>query len=188
MKRKKHNRPGARVRKPGAGRPRSYDPTPSPQAMAKRCALARGGDPAKTTNPLDLLEGRGLISPAQSDAGRNYGWLRRMVFGRTEARVLDPRQRGGRDVALEALDWERIEGQYRRLGAALAQRGAGVRAATDSVCVYNRFPKALLGTGEVVAGEIEALREGLEALDRARATPRSWPLAPDPAETAARGR
>jgi hypothetical protein len=155
--------------------------------MAKRRALAGGGDPAKTTNPLDLLESRGLISPTQSDAGRIYGWLRRMVFGRTEARVPDPRRRGGRDVALEALDWEGIESQYWHLGAALAQRGASVRAATDSVCVYNRFPKALLG-GEVAAGEIEPLREGLEALDRARATHHSRPLAPDPPEAAPRGR
>ena len=77
---RRHRSQTRRIRKPGTGRPRVYDAVPSPQAMAKRQILAEGGDPTKTTIPLDLLEMRGIISMSQSEVGRVYGWLRRMIY------------------------------------------------------------------------------------------------------------
>lgn len=175
MKRKRagRKRSALHLKRPGSGRPKVYDATPSPQAMAKRLALAAGADPDKTVTPLDLLEGRGMISRELNDAGRDYGWMRRMIFGRTDSRALDLTAVAGIDTGLERLDWQRIEGRYRMLCAALARRGHMVRKATDAVCVYNRFPAILLAAPNRAGGggELDAIVEGLDTLDRARRSP-----------------
>jgi len=157
-----------RVRKPGAGRPRLYDSGPPPEVVAKRRLLAGEGDPAKTATPLDILETRGLITPAQSDAGRLFGWLRRRVYGRTETRALDLlRVSGG--VEMSRLDEQDIECRYHALRVALADRGRRVQVITADTCVYNRLPAQFLapasGAGQRL---LDALREGLDCLDRAR--------------------
>ena len=69
-----HRRSGPRVGKPGSGRPSLYDPTPSPEAMAKRRQLAGRGDPNKTATLLDLLESKGLVSPC-SISSKARAWL-----------------------------------------------------------------------------------------------------------------
>ena len=51
------------------GRPRVYTENPTPEVAARRRALARDGDQMLTSNPLDLLKSRGLVSPTQADAG-----------------------------------------------------------------------------------------------------------------------
>ena len=170
MKGKRRQRSQARrIRKPGTGRPRLYDAVPSPHAMAKRQMLAEGGDPTKTTIPLDLLEMRGIISVSQSEAGRVYGWLRRMIYGRTDVRAFDPGHIAGRDTQAELLDWERLEKRYDELANALTSRGRNVRRATNDACVYNRFPE--YGPNLAAKGRLalELLREGLDAMDRVRA-------------------
>ena len=71
-----------RRRADGRGRPPRYDGRPSAEAAAKRLALAGpGGDPAKTTAPIDLLETRRMLAPDQADAGRRFALLRFAVFG-----------------------------------------------------------------------------------------------------------
>lgn len=183
MKKKRgagRKRRSIKVKVPGAGRPKQYDAKPSAFAMAKRRALAADGDPNKTATPLDLLESRGLITADHNDAGRDYGWLRRMVFGRTDARSLDLTRVAGRDLALESLDWEKIEGRYRLLSQALGTCGVKVRKATDAVCIYNRYPNILLPTktrsclpslGD--ATQLDGIVEGLDALDGVRRSLRS---------------
>ena len=104
--------------------------------MAKRQILAEGGDPTKTTIPLDLLEMRGIISMSQSEVGRVYGWLRRMIYGRTDVRAFDLNHVAGRDTQAELLDWERLEKRYDELADALTSRGRDVRRATDDACVF----------------------------------------------------
>jgi hypothetical protein len=135
--------------------------------MAKRRAFAAGGDPAKTTVPLDILEMRGFISSSQSEVGRVYGWLRRMIYGRTDVRAFDPAHVAGRDVRQEEMDWERMESRYRELSNALAGRGAAVRRTTEETCVYNVFPDCgprLTAKGMLA---LDRIREGLDAMERA---------------------
>ncbi len=184
MKRRKRGagrkRRSVKVKVPGSGRPKQYDAKPSAFAMAKRQVLAADGDPNKTATPLDLLESRGLITADHNDAGRDYGWLRRMVFGRTDARSLDLTRVAGRDLAIESLDWEKIEGRYRQLSEALSACGIKVRKATDAVCVYNRFPSILLSSGArgrvpsmTDVGQLDGIVEGLDVLDGVRRSLRS---------------
>jgi len=148
--------------------------------MAKRQALAADGDPNKTATPLDLLESRGLITADHNDAGRDYGWLRRMVFGRTDARSLDLTRAAGRDLAIESLDWEKIEARYRHLSEALKSCSMSVRKATDAVCIYNRYPTFLLPSGArrripslSDANQLDGIVEGLDVLDGVRRSLRS---------------
>ena len=157
-----------RVRRPGAGRPKLYDSGPSPEAVTKRRLLAGDGDPAKTATPLDILETRGLITPAQSDAGRVYGWLRRRIFGRTETRALDLLRVSGGVESFRG-DEQDLERQYRELRTVLEYRGPRIRAITADTCVYNRLPMHILAPTSVEGRRLlDALREGLDCLDHAR--------------------
>jgi len=170
-----------RVHKPGAGRPKLYDPGPPPEAVAKRRLLAGDGDPAKTATPLDILETRGLITPAQSDAGRVYGWLRRRIFGRTETRALDLLRVSGGVESLH-MDEQDLERQYRELRAVLEVRGTRIREITADTCIYNRLPMQILAPTSIEGRRLlGALRDGLDCLDRARN--RTFPRRRGPPET-----
>ena len=136
--------------------------------MAKRQILAEGGDPTKTTIPLDLLKMRGIISMSQSEVGRVYGWLRRMIYGRTDVRAFDLNHVAGRDTQAELLDWERLEKRYDELADALTSRGRNVRRATDDACVFNRLPEYGPNLTDKSRLVPELLREGLDAMDRVR--------------------
>lgn len=169
MKSKRRQRKlSRRVQKPGTGRPRLYDAVPSAEAMAKRQMLAAGGDPTKTTMPLDILEMRGVITASQSESGRVYGWLRRMIYGRTDIRAFDPAHVAGRDVQAETMDWDRMEERYRELSVALIDRGWNVRRATDDTCVYNLFPDCGPNLSARGRHELDLVCEGLDAMDRVR--------------------
>lgn len=157
-----------RVRKPGTGRPSIYDSTPSPEAMAKRRQLAGAGDPNKTSTLLDLLETKCLISPAQSEAGRHFGWLRRKIYGRTHVPALDPNVVRGRTGGSDAANWERLEADYRRLCAGLIAAGHDVRQVTEDICAFNRCTALAGASGSGAKTILSLLKQGLDAIDRAR--------------------
>lgn len=160
--------------KPGSGRPSLYDPSPSPEAMAKRRQLAGGADPRKTATLLDHLEIRHLISHAQSDAGRHFGWLRRIIYGRTHASAMDPNFVRDHDGDHDKTDWQRLEDQYRRVCAALVECGPAVRETTEQICVYDRCDGLARSLSSNAGAHLAVLRRGLDAIVQARTHDRTF--------------
>jgi len=136
--------------------------------MAKRRQLAGGADPNKTATLLDFLEIKCLISRAQSDAGRYFGWLRRMIYGRTHAAALDPNFVHGHDTRKDGTDWERLEIQYRRVCAALVECGPLVRETTEELCLYDRCDALARSSGTSARARLTRLRRGLDAIAQVR--------------------
>ncbi len=149
------------------GRPRVYTENPTPEVAARRRALARDGDQMLTSNPLDLLKSRGLVSPTQADAGRVFGWMRRQIYGAVEVGALDmDRIRG---AAVEGAERAGLEARYGAAREALQARGRRVVDVTENVAIYQRWPGVLAKSriAERDRRELALLREGLEILDLA---------------------
>jgi hypothetical protein len=141
--------------------------------MAKRRQLAGAGDPNKTATFLDLLETKRLISPAQSEAGRHFGWLRRKIYGRTHVPALDPNVVRGHTSSSDEVDWEYLEADYRRLCAGLVAAGHDVRQVTEDICAFNRCTALARTSGSGAKTILSLLKQGLDAIDRARTPDRS---------------
>lgn len=140
--------------------------------MEKRRQLAGDADPSKTTTLLDLLEIKCLISRSQSDAGRYFGWLRRRIYGRTQAPALDPNLVRGRAVRDDCGDWERLETQYRLICRALNAEGPQVRTVTEDLCVYDRCGRLARKSPSDVHAALALLKLGLDTIERVRSTHR----------------
>ncbi len=148
------------------GRPRVYTQSPTPEVAARRRALARGGDPAMTTTPLDLLANRNMIDGGEADAGRIFGWMRRQLYGAVEVAAFELGRIPG--VDMQGDDRAGLQYRYGVLREVLRARGRRVADVTENVSVYQRWPGVL--TKANPAGrdrrELELLREGLQTLSR----------------------
>lgn len=72
------------------GRPRKSVPAPhqprdpgTDETVNRRNVLAGGGDPAKTTCPIDVLYAQGVIDDRQLEAAQRYASDYRRVYGQT---------------------------------------------------------------------------------------------------------
>lgn len=120
----------------GRGRPRANRPrldTGTPEARAKRLALARGGNPDMVSCPMDVYLTRGVITAQQHEAGKRYAVLYGALCGRTSAQSSLGRTLGGGTARGEELQ-ARLETRYREIAARLDPRDKKI---VDRVCVYH---------------------------------------------------
>ncbi len=92
-----------RLRRPQADQRPSRDPG-TDELVARRLILAKGGDPAKTSHPLDYLHMRGILTDDQMRAGLHYAWLHSLVHQRPQHALI---QRYGQSLPPARLDDER---------------------------------------------------------------------------------
>lgn len=159
------------------GRPRLDRPSTdggTPEAQARRAALAGGGDPALTEHPLGLMLARGLISPEQHEAGIYYAGLYVRAVGRTALSVAPLYRRllaeEGRGREIDEESQRRIEALYRQGKNRLLAAGRRIAAAVEDLAVFGRparFLSRAKGAGlrrGPDAAELAAVQEGLSVL------------------------
>ena len=136
------------------------------EAIAKRCILVNGADPALAATVPGILLARGYLSRDQHDAAQRYAGLHRTAFGPAWRQVCPLAEaHGGPTIPDDRLI---------RLREALDQLHARMtleqRQAVADVAVYNWIPQwfytARLGLRELAedVAEREALISGLDAL------------------------
>ena len=152
----------------------------TPEAQAKRAALAQGADPAAAAHPLDLLLAHGLIEARAYRAGWRYAGLYRRVIGRADvsfARLYDGlRGEDGRRLipADDTVDPASAQRHFRQAQAALRQEGPVIAGITERLVVFGAWPDWLLRptTPRITRAhrELDLLRRGLALLthDKAR--------------------
>ncbi len=120
----------------GRGRPSAKRPrldTGTPEARARRLALARGGNPDMVSCPLDIYLTRGIVTARQHEAGKRYAVLYGAFCGRTSAQSSFARGPGG-GTARDEDSQARLEFRYREIAARLDPRDKKI---VDRVCVYH---------------------------------------------------
>ena len=120
----------------GRGRPPAHRPrldTGTPEARARRLALARGGNPDMVSCPMDIYLTRGVITARQHEAGKRYAVLYGAFCGRTSAQSSFARSPGG-GTARDEESQARLESRYRDITARLDPRDKKI---VDRVCVYH---------------------------------------------------
>lgn len=179
-----------RPRKPGRRKP-SGDLRPQklgapPEQERRRAWLAQGGDPAKTSTPLDVLLVNGQIDPEEALAGQRFAWWHWRVFGRGSTSAGRYEERLDHEEELAAGDYDdpeseankaqaRIEGKLQRATAALDAVSRQTRDSIVSLCVYERFPRFLLPVMPVArdVAEAQRIKRGLETLAETLGTKRT---------------
>ena len=161
-------------------KPRRLPDRGTPEAQARKRELVGAGDPALAEYPLGVLLARGLISPAQHDAGRHYAYLAGRVLGRTRPYRPDAGS-GGAELGDGAL--AAVEDRWRAAVAALLTAGRRAKDAVDNVALFERMPPRLLRREPRVGDALEhaALAAGLDALAAWRGGRRAIRAECDPA-------
>jgi hypothetical protein len=120
----------------------------TPQARARRAALAGGADPALSEHPLGILLARGLIGPDQHAAAATYAWLYGRVVGRPDGSCAALYRRLAGEAA--PAGWEAseaaavaLEERFRRGKNRLLAAGRRVCDATENLVVFGRLPRFL---------------------------------------------
>jgi hypothetical protein len=120
----------------------------TPQAQARRAALAAGADPVLAEHPLGLLLARGLIVQEQHAAAVTYGWLYGRVVGRPAGSCTALYRRLAGEAA--PAGWEPSENaeaalqeRFRRGKNRLLAAGRRVCDATENLLVFGRTPRFL---------------------------------------------
>jgi len=148
------------------GRPKSFhkgSDTGTPELVMKRLL-------GETTETLDLLQERGIISKQQHWCGIHLRWLYSLRFGAPSVRTLNPTETGGIEITRDDPQWrEAREAEYQE---AIRSLGNGSRTRVlISLCIHNERPRFLtkrpgkkLPTSEQI-DTIVRLREGLDILN-----------------------
>jgi hypothetical protein len=112
---------------------------PTPELALKRAALAAGGDPAKTSTPLDLMLLHKIIDEDTARAGRWFAYCARAVLGPPwQKNILNTEPLGGE---MSESKRARLENEYL---AAIAGLSRGERDALIDLLHFRKMPFWLL--------------------------------------------
>lgn len=95
-------------------------------------------DQTLTTNPLDALLARRMISDEAYSAAGYFAALRKLVFGKAIPPAIDLNATSGGEP--DEFDGGKAEGRYRDACAAMNRVSRGSRDAVENLVVHERWP------------------------------------------------
>lgn len=122
------------------GRPRSDRPRHdfgTPELIAKRMA-ASPNDTTLSTNPLDVLKARGVISDEAHGAASYFAALRKMVFGKAHPGAIDLTAISGANP--DEFDRADAETKYREACAAMKAMSRGCFDEVENLVIHEHWP------------------------------------------------
>jgi hypothetical protein len=149
----------------------------TPQAQARRAALAAGGDPVLSESPLGVLLARGLVTAEEHAAACIYAYLYARAVGRPRTSCAALYRRLAGEAAgpgwtdLEESAEAGVEARFRHGKNRLLAAGRRVCDATENLVVFGRLPRFLDSAGRRDAAarradavDLEAVRTGMAVL------------------------
>lgn len=119
--------------RPKQSRERDYG---TPELIAKRAVIAQG-DPTLSTNPLDALLSRGVLSTEAHTAAVHFRSCRQIVFGSPHPQAIDLNQISGTTAD---YDEQRAEIEYLEACACLKKVSRRLFDIIQNIVIYERFP------------------------------------------------
>lgn len=109
----------------------------TPELISKRMTLSPA-DATQSTNPLDVLLSRGIITPEAHKAAACFAAQRKIVFGKATTQAVDLLNvSGGQPNEVNLPD---AEGRYRRACQTVLRHGEKTFKAMESLVVHEQWP------------------------------------------------